>query len=742
MQAVSDLPQELLSTTAFNEFLHGLRTRELRRLPADARVIVSGGCAGEWYFEWFHENFPGDIERHYGVELFAQLPTTLPDNVVWLQQSLGSMKGVGSADADLVFGGEVIEHLWPDDIAAFLTESWRVLRQGGHLALDSPNRIVTQQLQWTHHEHTLELSPAEIVDLLGLAGFNNVKLRGVWLCYDRDAHCLLPLEESNDSQPGRADRVRLAESRPDDAFIWWTEAIKGPREPDTDAVAERLRELFEAYRPERLARLLPQASRRWDRELGSLVTSDGSDPRVLFHGPYVPVPPGAWEACFRLSLASGEPGPDAEVAVVDVLETGGPVAARAVTARELAGGAFREFCVPFDAERTRMGVEFRLIASGRAVVESPLHVDLRRRESAAAPAAPPPATRTPSSASLRRRARRATSWPLRRFFDPRFALVHRKAEEVEARLGQRLERLEAAVTEPSSRPSVSRTSELPYNKVLELEDFADPDLAGVIRATHPYQVELHGREFPAGREYRKQWEVAMAARTLLDLGAVHDQAEILGIGAGAEPTIFWLTNHVRRVFATDLYLAPGVWRDFANEGMLTAPGRYWPSVWNPRHLVAQHMDARDLHFDDATFDGIFSSSSIERLGTMGDVERAMHEAHRVLKPGGVLSLATEFRLDGEAPGLPGCLMFSAEEIERHVVGARSWEPVDALHEEVSAATIASARPQEDIVRDVEQLTAERGDVIPHELELSTYPSVAVRFNQHLLTSVHIALRKH
>jgi hypothetical protein len=60
--------------------------------------------------------------------------------------------------------------------------------------------------------------------------------------------------------------------------------------------------------------------------------------------------------------------------------------------------------------------------------------------------------------------------------------------------------------------------------------------------------------FPTGVEFRKYWEVAMTLRALRTFGAVHPGSELLGIGAGAEAGLFWLSNHVRRVFATDLYI--------------------------------------------------------------------------------------------------------------------------------------------------------------------------------------------
>lgn len=188
------------------------------------------------------------------------------------------------------------------------------------------------------------------------------------------------------------------------------------------------------------------------------------------------------------------------------------------------------------------------------------------------------------------------------------------------------------------------TSTVPLSKLCELEDFVNDDLLAVIRDVYPPPPTEP--DFPVGREQRKLWEVAQAIRGLRDLGAVREDAEILGVGAGGEQTTFWLTRHVRRVFATDLYLTPGEWGDEAAPGMLIEPGRYAGGAWNPRRLVVQHMSGLDLQYEDCSFDGIYSSGSIEHFGTLADVARAASEMCRVLKPGGVAALSTEFRLSG------------------------------------------------------------------------------------------------
>ena len=58
---------------------------------------------------------------------------------------------------------------WPSNQVGFLLEAKRVLRTGGVLAVDSPNRLITEQIMWSHGGHTLELSPQEWSELVSPA---------------------------------------------------------------------------------------------------------------------------------------------------------------------------------------------------------------------------------------------------------------------------------------------------------------------------------------------------------------------------------------------------------------------------------------------------------------------------------------------------------------------------------------------------------------------------------------------
>jgi SAM-dependent methyltransferase len=290
-------------------------------------------------------------------------------------------------------------------------------------------------------------------------------------------------------------------------------------------------------------------------------------------------------------------------------------------------------------------------------------------------------------------------------------------------------------------PHQAAPAPLSHNKLCNLEDFAHPALLPTIRQVFQHDVGRFGPAFPWGAEFRKHWEVAMTVRAFAATGVLRPDAEILGVGAGNEPTLFWLTNFVRRVFATDLYLHQGSWAESANTTMPLDPGSSWPGAWRKRRLVVQHMNALDLQYEDNTFDAIFSSSSVEHFGTPADVRRAVEEMFRVLRPGGILSVSTEFRVEGAPPGLPGVLMWNAEELRTLFLAGLAWTPVSAWDFDLSASTRASEVDFEACCADVAWHAARHGQILLHKLAFRSYPVVLLRKGGLVWTSVHIALRK-
>lgn len=282
---------------------------------------------------------------------------------------------------------------------------------------------------------------------------------------------------------------------------------------------------------------------------------------------------------------------------------------------------------------------------------------------------------------------------------------------------------------------------LSHCKLCDLADFAHPDLLAVLGRVFPHEQERFGASFPRRAEYRKHWEVAMAVRAFEAGGVLRPDAEVLGVGAGGEPTIFHLTNHVRRVFATDLYLGEGGWKDQAPPLMMSDPGRFWPGPWRPRRLVVQHMNALTLLYDDATLDGVFSSSSLEHFGTPADIRRAVAEMNRVLRPGGVMSVSTEFKLSGPGAGLPGVHLFTAAELTDWIVNAGDWEQLSPLDLTLPPARLTEAVNFAEACQDVEKHCRAHGGLYFHKLDWRQYPHLVLAHDGYLWTSVHLALRK-
>ena len=183
---------------------------------------------------------------------------------------------------------------------------------------------------------------------------------------------------------------------------------------------------------------------------------------------------------------------------------------------------------------------------------------------------------------------------------------------------------------PAAEPALRRQ----YAKLCDLPDFSDPVVRERIREIVP------GHE-PQAELRRKFWEYALLTLFLEDVGALTDDAEILSVGAGHEEVLYWLANHAGRVVATDVYGAGGFGEAEADVRMLTDPGAFAPYPYREERLEASWMDARALVFPDASFDAVFSLSSIEHFGSPRDIMRAASEIGRVLKPGGHAFLVTE-----------------------------------------------------------------------------------------------------
>jgi SAM-dependent methyltransferase len=117
--------------------------------------------------------------------------------------------------------------------------------------------------------------------------------------------------------------------------------------------------------------------------------------------------------------------------------------------------------------------------------------------------------------------------------------------------------------------------------------------------------------------------------------------------------------------------------------MLNHPESFAPFSYRKDHLSVRHMDGRSLLFDDSSFDVVFSFSSIEHFGGHSAARRAMREMGRVVRPGGVVVIATELILNG----LPHPEYFLPDEIIRELIEPSGLQLVEDIDFSLSPETL-------------------------------------------------------
>lgn len=259
-----------------------------------------------------------------------------------------------------------------------------------------------------------------------------------------------------------------------------------------------------------------------------------------------------------------------------------------------------------------------------------------------------------------------------------------------------------------------------YNKIMNVEDLDSPELFDLIREIYPHMTGVWYR--------RKVWEGAMILRTIKDYAGM--RGSCLSVGAGTENLGFYLTNFFSEMHMTDLYANADIWHDVAPAGMLVNPAQYCPTniTCDLRKLVVQHMDGRFLRYPDDRFDVVICDSSIEHFGALGHIEQAAREMGRVLKPGGLAIIVTEFMLSGPGDGWPGTKVFSHSRLQEHILNPSGLRLLDELDLSVSEATLQTATPLSHVIEG-------------HTIDPDTFREVVLNFDGYTFTSVHLALVK-
>jgi SAM-dependent methyltransferase len=218
--------------------------------------------------------------------------------------------------------------------------------------------------------------------------------------------------------------------------------------------------------------------------------------------------------------------------------------------------------------------------------------------------------------------------------------------------------------------------------------------------------------------HRKGYEFAQLLYGMERLGQLRPEASVLSVGAGHEHVLYWLANHVGRVVATDLY--EGVWQDVqaqeGDAGVLRRPEAYAPFPYRTDRLTFLKMDGRRLAFRSETFDVAYSLSSIEHFGGLDGACDTLDEMARVLKPGGLIAIATEYVLSGP--------------------------PHDETFQPRELAALID-RPGLRLVQPIDDRVYDRYEYAAIDLYANPYqtPHMVVRFDDTVFTTVMVFLQK-
>lgn len=179
--------------------LHSSRMQWIRSLPRAERILDLGGASlssDEGALVQLGYPYPFELltivdlppdDRH---ELYRSAPVSGPVEtrlgpVEYRYHSMAELDGIADGSVDLVVSGQTFEHVTPADGRRVLAEVRRVLRPGGHLALDTPNGAVTAiQLRdepgdFIDPDHEVEYTHPQMLALFAEAGLTVVRCHGL-----------------------------------------------------------------------------------------------------------------------------------------------------------------------------------------------------------------------------------------------------------------------------------------------------------------------------------------------------------------------------------------------------------------------------------------------------------------------------------------------------------------------------------------------------------------------------------
>jgi len=356
-----------LSKLDLNHYLHNCRSLCISKIPA-AKSLLSVGSSGTWYFEWFHKNYPHNIDKHIGIDLNPE-PSDLPENIQWIQQDGSDLSQIPSNSIELVFAGQFIEHMSWEKQFQFLMEVRRVLVSDGLFVLDSPNFINTNRYGWKQPEHICELSFNQISIILKEAGFTI-----------SEAYGILPVALLGEPQKKHGNYLDsgfefnlidespniCVTADPENAFIWWIVSKKTLGQIDCPKIYNLLKKFYFANDAENTVTVYHQIGSIIETEGQYFINITSGMCGFALFGPYENYNPGKYSVEYTIILSnkfSITQFKNAPVCTIDVCKDGGQtiLSKKELTFDQLKNSAVQQLEFQLD---TLSIIEFRVFSHG------------------------------------------------------------------------------------------------------------------------------------------------------------------------------------------------------------------------------------------------------------------------------------------------------------------------------------------------------------------------------------------
>ena len=162
-------------------FLHNTRLKLIKYIIPRGEVILDiGGANGSLVDNGYPHKFrrlivtdlppQSRIEQLKKIDLQKKMQNTGREHIEVVFTSMTDLSMIEDESVDLVWAGQVVEHVTEEELVVALEEIKRVLTVGGNFCFDTPNALMTRLHspdRLIHPEHKKEYTPTQIRQMMG-----------------------------------------------------------------------------------------------------------------------------------------------------------------------------------------------------------------------------------------------------------------------------------------------------------------------------------------------------------------------------------------------------------------------------------------------------------------------------------------------------------------------------------------------------------------------------------------------